>query len=155
MDDEQYRQTRAAIPQSRCLYEKAIQYGYFQCQWHKRIALGERESLHCTRRLAFEVCEEFHALCLKHSGFALGATKMPVHLSFNQAMKVQIGGVRGAIHLSGKSIIEPDRKLALERQDVADELAQLKAHCGGTFESINFSKLMPQISGFSLRKRRK
>ncbi len=155
MDDEQYRQTRAAISQPRCRYEKAIQYGYFQCQWHQRIALGERESLHCTRQSAFEICDEFHSLTLKHSGFALGTARMPVHLSFNQAMKVQIGGLRGVIEQAGKTIVEPEIQPSAQLQDVAEELEQLKARIGGAFENMDFSEIMPHISSFSLRKRRK
>lgn len=155
MNDEQYRQAHAAIGPPRCRYEKAIQYGYFKCHYHQTIALGERESLHCTRQSAFEVCDEFHALTLDQSGFALGTARMPAHLSFKQAMKVQIGGLRGAMHYTGKPVIEPGRHSAVQLQDIADELGQLKAKGNGSFEKLDFSEIMPYISGFSLRKRRK
>ena len=155
MDDEQYRQAREAIEQPRCRYEKAIQYGYFQCQWHQRFALGERESLHCTQPSAFKLCDEFHTLTLSHSGFALGTAKMPMHLSFNQAMKVQIGGLRGVMHQAGKPVIEPEMKSATQLQDVADELEQLKVRVEGEFGNMDFSEITPYISEFSLRKRRK
>lgn len=155
MDDEQYRQAREAIEQPRCRYEKAIQYGYFQCRWHKRIALGEREALHCIRQSAFEICDEFYALTLSHSGFALGTSRVPVHLLFNQTMKVQIGGLRGVVHQAGKPVIEPGRKSAIPLQDVADELESLKLRVEGAFENMDFSQIMPYISEFSLRKRRK
>lgn len=155
MDDEQYRQAREAIEQPRCRYEKAIQYGYFQCQWHKRFALGERESLHCTRQSAFKVCDEFYTLTLSYSGFALGTARMPMHLSFNQAMKVQIGGLRGVMSQAAKPVIEPVRKSATLTQDVADELEQLKKRVDGSFRNMDFSEIMPYISEFNLRKRRK
>ena len=145
MDDEQYRQVREAIDRPHCRYEKAIQYGYFQCQWLQRIALGEREALHCTRQSAFEVCDEFHSLTLKHSGFALGTTRMPVHLSFNQAMKVQIGGLRGVIEQAGKTIVEPEIQPSAQLQDVAEELEQLKARIGGAFGNMDVSEIMPHI----------
>ncbi len=155
MDDEQYRQAREAISQPRCCYEKAIQHGYFGCQWHRRVALGERESLHCTRQVAYTDCDTFHSLTLKQSGFALGSPRMPVHLSFNQAMKVQIGGLRGVIVLAGKPVMEPGRTSMPELHDISDELAQLKERNNGSFESVDFSGIMPQISGFSARRRRK
>ena len=155
MDDEQYRQARSAIEQPRCCYEKAIQHGYFRCQWHQRVTLGERESLHCVRQAAFADCDNFRAMTLKQSGFALGTARMPMHLSFNQAMKVQIGGLQGVIELGGKPLIEPGRQLKATLQDISDELAQLKERLGGSFDNMDFSEIMPQISGFSVRKRRR
>ena len=47
MDDEQYRQTHDAIDLPPCVYEKALQHGYFVCQYAQNIALGEREALRC------------------------------------------------------------------------------------------------------------
>ena len=109
MDDEQYHQARSAIEQPHCCYEKAIQHGYFRCQWQRSVALGERESLHCTRPTAFADCETFYSMTLKQSGFALGTARMPMHLSFNRAMKVQIGGLHGVIGMAGKPVIDPGR----------------------------------------------
>lgn len=155
MDDEQYRQARAAIEKPRCPYEKAIQHGYFRCRWAQSVALGERESLHCSQPVAHADCETFYSMALKQSGFALGTARMPVHLSFNQAMKVQIGGLRGVIELAGKPLIDPGPQRATELQDISAELAQLKARVGDRFEHLDFSEIMPQISGFSARKRRR
>ena len=143
MDDEQYRQTRDAIDAPPCLYEKALQYGYYTCQFSRNITLGEREAVHCQSRTAYANCEHYYALTLEKSGFALGTRQLPAHLTFNNAMKVQIGGMQGAMRLSRK---------ALSTQDIADCLEYLKVMTPN-FEQLDFSEIVPFIQAFSLRKR--
>ncbi|MEE9448214.1 MAG: hypothetical protein V3V09_09655 [Arenicellales bacterium] len=147
MDDEQYRQTRSAIDAPRCVYEKALQYGYFTCQHMHCMQLGERESLHCQRPVAHQDCDAMYRLTAEKSGFALGTAKMPVHLTFNKAMKVQIGGMQGLGTYMAASVAPP-------RTDVADLLRDLKAQVG-SLEAADFSKIVPSIAQFSLRPPRK
>ena len=153
MDDEQYRQTRAALDEPRCLYEKALQYGYFSCRHARKIALGEREAMHCSHGVAHVRCSAFYSLTLRHSGFALGRSKLPAHLTFNKAMKVQIGGLKGAMQLAGVPLSEDHPPRNDAAPDVAACLAQLQSDAG-TFEALNYSLIVPWIQEFSLRKKR-
>ena len=154
MDDEQYRQTRAAIEEPRCLYEKALQYGYFSCRYARKIALGEREAVHCSQPEANARCHEFYTLSLQHSGFALGTSKLPAHLTFNKAMKVQIGGLTGAMQLAGLGVPRMNQAGSCDLPDVSDCLVQLQSD-KGTFDALNYSRIVPCIQEFSLRKRRR
>ena len=154
MDDEQYRQTRAAIEEPRCHYEKALQYGYFSCRHARKIALGEREALHCAHLAAHDRCAAFYVLALENSGFALGASKLPAHLTFNKAMKVQIGGLSGAMQLAGMPVPQGAQASADDLPDVADCLERLYSK-EGSFARISFSEIVPHIQKFSLRKRRR
>jgi hypothetical protein len=133
MIDEQYRQARDAINQPPCLYEKALQYGYYACQHAHNIALGEREAIHCKSKSAYSNCHEFYTL-------------------FNKAMQVQIGGLQGAMQLSGESIGDGGKSRATALMDVAECFAKLKS-ATPNFEALDFSVIVPHIQKFSLRKR--
>lgn len=150
MDDEQYRQAREALAQPRCLYEKAIQYGYFGCHQAQRMALGEREGVHCGSAPAFKLCESYYSQCLSKSGFALGDAKLALHLTFNKAMKVQIGGMQGAIRLSGVTEQTDNPGKAKTLYDITDCLAGLEDHNSG-FELLDYSLIVPFIQQFTLR----
>jgi hypothetical protein len=152
VNDEQYRLARAAINQPPCLYEKALQYGYFGCQHAHNIALGEREAIHCGSKSAYSNCHEFYALSLRKSGFALGAASLPAHLTFNKAMQVQIGGLQGAMQLSGEPIADEGKAGAAALMDVAACFAKLKI-ATPSLEALDFSIIVPHIQRFSLRKR--
>jgi hypothetical protein len=152
MNDEQYRQARSAINQPPCLYEKALQYGYFGCQHAQIIALGEREAIHCRSKSTYSNCHEFYALSLRTSGFALGAASLPAHLTFNKAMQVQIGGLQGVMQLSGESIGDEGKGRATALMDVAECFAKLKS-ATPNFEALDISVIVPHIQKFSLRKR--
>jgi len=150
MDDEQYRQARDAIDQPPCVYGKALQYGYFACQHARTIALGEREAVHCGHARAYAPCHEFHALTLRKSGFALGAARLPAHLTFNKAMQVQIGGLQGVLQLLVPASKEDAKSKALP--DVATCFERLKA-ISSNFSDLDFSVIIPHVQQFSLRKR--
>lgn len=150
MDDEQYRQTRLAMSQPACLYEKALQYGYYRCQHAHNFALGEREAIQCLNGQGHAYCHEYYVLSLRKSGFALGAASLPTHLTFNNAMKVQIGGLQGAMQLAGMSALNKPPVLL---EDVADCFNKLKRSTE-KFSRLDFSRVVPYIQKFSLRKHR-
>ena len=152
MDDEQYRQTRDAIDSPPCLYGKAVQYGYFSCQHARNITLGERESQHCQSAAGYVNCKEYFQLTLIKSGFALGATQLPAHLTFNKAMQVQIGGLQGAMKLSGVPESKGPTENTAPVADIADCFTTLKA-LTPDFKLLQFSRVIPFIQKFSLRKR--
>ncbi len=152
MDDEQYRQTRDAINSPPCLYGKAVQYGYFSCQYACNITLGEREARHCESAEGHANCKEYFQLTLMKSGFALGKTQLPAHLTFNKAMQVQIGGLQGAMTLSGASDSKDPAKNTALVVDIADCFSVLKATTPD-FTQLDFSRIVPFIQKFSLRKR--
>lgn len=153
MDDEQYRQTRDAIDLPPCLYGKALQYGYFVCRHARNITLGEREAVHCQNRPGYANCRDYYALSLEKSGFALGTTQLPAHLTFNKAMRVQIGGLQGAMQLANDAMHEKNRNSPPLPNDIADCFARLKI-VAPDFKALNFSVIVPYIQKFSLRKRR-
>ncbi len=152
MDDEQYRQTRNAIDLPPCVYEKALQYGYFVCRYAQNIALGEREALHCQSKSGFANCREYFDLSLEKSGFALGAQQLPTHLTFNKAMQVQIGGVQGLMQFLDVSNPATSSNKAQAVADIADSFIQLKVKTPN-FRHLNFSLIVSYIQKYSLRKR--
>lgn len=152
MDDEQYRQTRDAIDSPPCLYGKAVQYGYFSCQHARNITLGEREALHCQSAAGYVNCKEYFQLSLIKSGFALGATQLSAHLTFNKAMQVQIGGLQGAMKLTGAPEPKERLKNSASGADIANCFSTLKMTTPD-FRQLNFSRIVPFIQKFSLRKR--
>ena len=111
--------------------------------------LGEREAVHCGHARACILCHEYYALSLRKSGFALGTSRLPAHLTFNKAMQVQIGGLQGAMHLAAVSG-DPEAKASA---DIAGCFERLKSHTPD-FENLDFSVIVPYIQKFSLRKRR-
>ena len=152
MDDELYRQTRETFAQPRCLYEKAIQYGYFTCRHANKLSLGEREGIHCAEAVAYQRCEQFYNLTLSKSGFALGASRLAVHLTFNKAMKVQIGGMQGAARLCQGLPADPE-SLPDSPPDIASCLAELRQRVA-EFSQLDYSEIIPCIQQFSLRRER-
>lgn len=154
MDDELYRQTRDALGQPRCLYEKAIQYGYFSCRHAQKLSLGEREGIQCRSTSAFVNCDCYYKLTLSKSGFALGESRRSVHLTFNKAMKVQIGGMQGAMKLYPSQDMDSPVSAADSPPDIADCLEKIKPGQGG-FDTLSFSRIIPSIQQFSLRREKR
>ena len=154
MDDEQYRQARDSLAEPLCVYGKALQAGHFNCQHAKSIQLGEREAMHCSAPQAYGRCETYYSLCTRHSGFALGRTELPQHLSFNQAMKVQIGGLKGAVNMLNIPQTGAPFKEPIEAHSISDLLSKLARLYDG-FEALDFSQIVPQISAFTFRKSRR
>ena len=153
MDEEHYRAARDSVSQPRCVYELALQHGQFVCPNKRVMQLGEREALYCTDTSARADCQCFYALCLSHSGFALGDAQLPMHLSFNKTVKVQMGGLQGVAALLALGEDLPAHNVTQGLLDVTGLLSQLKQHAGA-FEAIDFSQIMPFINHFNLRKGR-
>lgn len=139
MDDEQFRSAKAALDAPICAYEKALQHGYFSCQYAKATQIGERQALSCQHVPAHGRCQQFIASTFAVSGFAMGRRAMPVHLPFAQTMKVQVGGLLGLAAL-----------LDNDARDVANLLVVAETQAA----EIDFSALMPAVSAFELPRRR-
>ena len=94
MDEDAYRQARAALQPVPCVFEKALATACAACSLSVRRALAERESIGCTSAPARDDCARFAALTRERSAFALRRAPGTV-LAHAATLRLQCGGLGG------------------------------------------------------------
>ncbi len=144
MDDEQYRRAKDALDRPVCVFEIGLQLDYFSCEHSTAIQMGERQALCCNHSNSHKRCRTFIGLALQNSGFAIGRSQSPAHLPFKQAVQVQIGSIKGLQALFDLCNYTSVNQILIQSEGKNTSLSE-----------INFSKIVPSISSFSLPARRR
>ncbi|QIK38814.1 hypothetical protein GWK36_13435 [Caldichromatium japonicum] len=95
MDSEAWRETYAALNERPCPFEQAILSGSAGCTQAQHLCIGERQGVQCASDQARVPCLDLLKSLKEQSRFALKALDPQEALPHNQALRVQIGGLRG------------------------------------------------------------
>ncbi len=147
MDQDAYRTTYHQINDRFCLFEKCLFAGYAGCAQADRFNLAEREGIHCKSDSAQARCGEFLDLLRQHSRFILKTSDTCEALSHAQALRLQVGGIRGVAqvmtdHAPQSVTTENIHALLNEATERYNALDQLP-----------FSEIMQQVAAFKGRRR--
>ncbi|TVO75489.1 hypothetical protein [Sedimenticola selenatireducens] len=146
MDQDAYRKTYQQMNERFCLFEKCLFAGHAGCSQSERFNLAEREGIHCKSDSAQAQCAELLNLLHQHSRFILKFSDEHDILSHTQALRLQVGGIRGL-----DKIIE-------NREEATHFVADIHSLLGKAIDSytnlteLPFSELIQQIAAFKGRK---
>jgi hypothetical protein len=147
MDQDAFRRTYRELNERVCVYEKSILSRKCNCSMAKKLCIAEREGVHCTTDEAQQQCEEFLEALRHHARFALKSNDERAVLPHGQAMRLQVGGLRG-LYL----VLHKDQQIPENIDDVHGLLSQANA----AFENLDnlpYQRLIQQVAAYKGRQR--
>ncbi len=145
MDQDAYRKTYRQINERACLFEKCLFAGHAGCSQSERFNLAEREGIHCKSDEAQSQCAELLGLLRHHSRFALKSSDQSGVLSHAQALRIQVGGIRGL-----DLVMEKRREPALFVPDIYS-LIRRACESHEKLSALPFNAIIQQIAAFKGR----
>jgi hypothetical protein len=142
MDNEIFRDTYRAINERFCAYEKGILTNQCRCSQAERFCIAEREGVHCRSDQAQIQCLELLDLLRQQARFTLKASDRRSTLPHAQAMRIQIGGLRG-IHRA----LDPSVPVPPLITDVFGLLNIAKSRFG-TLDNLPFQEVIKEIAAY-------
>lgn len=146
MDQDAYRKTYHQMNERFCLFEKCLFAGHAACAQSDRFNLAEREGIHCRSDSAQAQCGEFLDLLRHHSRFTLKSNDEKDILSHAQALRLQVGGIRGL-----DLVVEEREEALLYVEDIHDLLNRARQ----LFEQLDrlpFNEIIKQVAAFKGRR---
>jgi hypothetical protein len=147
MDQDAFRRTYREINDRFCAYEKSLLSRKCTCSKAKKLYIAEREGVHCTADEAQEQCLDFLDRLRHHARFALKSNDIKAVLPHGQAMRLQVGGLRGlylALHDSD------------EIPEVIDDVFGLINQARDIFEALDklpYQTLIQQVAAYKGKRR--
>jgi hypothetical protein len=148
MDQEMFRQAYQALNELGCPYEKTILTRNGDCRHAHHFCIAEREGIRCGAIASQTRCLAFLDWVRQNARFALRATDQRPSLPHGQAMRIQVGGLRG-LHAT----LEPNQPVPTRIPDI-DQVLDAASHRFGDLVGIPFQPILQQIAGFQGRQRR-
>jgi hypothetical protein len=148
MDQEAFRQTYEQINERVCAFEKGILAGHCGCSLATRVAIAEREGVHCRTDAAQRQCFDLLDLLRHGARFTLKLGQATWVLPHNKAMRLQVGGVRGIY-----AVLHPEQELPPYIDDIHGLLREARL-VFGELEELPFGEIIKQVAAFKGRQRR-
>jgi len=147
MDQDAFRRTYRDVNERHCAYEKSILTNECQCTLAERFCIAEREGVRCGTDDAQAQCLEVLALLREAARFALRASAEDRVLPHGQAMKIQVGGLRGI-----RAALDPDATRSAPIADVHGLLCQARETFGG-LAALPYSEIMREVAAYQVKRR--
>ena len=143
MEHDTFRDARRGLNPHPCPFEKAILAHCCTCALAVRLSISERETVACESAPARETCARLRAELRQNSLFAL---KVPpgTPLPHAKEMKAMCGGLSGL-----QQEVAPADEVADVHALVAAAVAKF-----GSLEALPYSRIMPAVAAFEVRRRR-
>ena len=145
MDQDAFRQTYREVNEVFCAFEKSVLTNQCGCHHAQRFCIAEREGVHCKSQTGQARCLRWLDLLREQARFALRTDEERRLLPHGKAIRLQVGGMRGLLQLLGHAedgVID----------DVDALLAMAEARYG-TLEGVLFTRIMPAVAAYQVRKR--
>jgi hypothetical protein len=149
MDQDAFRQTYREVNERFCAYEKAVLTNKCGCSQSEKFCIAEREGVHCNSDGGQQRCLDFLAILREQARFALRNVQQQQssRLPHGKAIRVQVGGMRGLY-----SILHSETEIPECIPDI-DGLLETAEQRFGDLETLPFSDIMPEISGYEVKRR--
>ncbi|AKH21819.1 hypothetical protein [Sedimenticola thiotaurini] len=148
MDQDAYRKTFEQINERACLFEKCLFAGHAGCSQSEKFNLAEREGIHCKQDKAQAQCGELLKLLRHHSRFVLKASQESGVLSHAQALRIQVGGLRGLEQVMEQQTQQDSRFIP----DIYSLINRAKKEYGA-LDNLPFNLIIQQVAAFKGRRR--
>lgn len=129
-----------------CPFEQAILSGQAGCRLAQRLCIGERDGLRCAHDVPQLRCLAFLDLARTQARFTLKAADREAALTHAQALRVQIGGLRGLA-----AMLAQDAPGADQIEDIDALLALADARCGD-LAGLPWPLIVQEIAAFRGRR---
>ena len=149
MEEREYHSTYRNVNPLECPFERGLLRQCLTCSQVRRIYIAEREGIGCAHEGAHKVCEGLYDAMLENGRFALKINNPDAPLPHGKRIKVECGGLLGL-----QTLVHPERE-GSERVDDVYAVVQKAVADHGSLEGIPYQRLMPAISHFQARPRRK
>ena len=146
MDQDAYRKTYNEINERACIFEKSIFSGMCKCSQAERFYLAEREGVHCKSDSANQLCSDLITTWREQSRFALKSNQQGEILSHANALRIQIGGIRGLY-----TLLHHQAPLPPTIEDI-QELVNQAIETYKTIEKIPLQPIIQQIAAYKRRR---
>jgi hypothetical protein len=147
MDQDAFRRTYHELNERFCVYEKSVLSRKCNCAKAKKLCIAEREGVHCTADEAQQQCQEFLEQLRQRARFALKSNDNRAVLPHGQAMRLQVGGLRGLY-----AALYEDQPIPENIEDVFGLISQAKEAFDG-LDKLPYQKLIQQVAAYQGRQR--
>ena len=148
MDEDAYRQTYEEVNANCCVFEKGILTTQAGCCYCQKMLIAEREAANCTDPSRQKTCKQFLQVMKEQARFSLKLRDTQQVLGHANAIKVQIGSLRG-LHQT----LNPEQPVPVPIPEIAGLIDEAIRHYG-SLADLPFSDIVPCISAYEGRKRR-
>jgi hypothetical protein len=145
VEENEFRSTYAALNQTRCVFEKAINARQCSCSQAERFMLAGREGVACHSKSHSQRCTAVLSQIRDNARFALKLMEVGDVLPHNKELRVQVGGLRGLRDLVNEA--ESGQPLVA---DIHRTLQQALAKYGD-IDDFPYQQLMQSITAFEGR----
>ena len=149
MEEREYHSTYHDVNPLECPFERGVLRQCVTCSQAKRIFIAEREGVGCRHEGAHKVCEKLYDAMHHNARFALKVGNPDAPLPHGKRIKVECGGLLGL-----QGLVHPDREEAVRVEDAYAVIQEALAEFG-TLEQIPYQRLMPAISHYQSRPKRR
>lgn len=145
MDNDAFRKTYHEINERFCPFEKTILASQCTCSRAARFLMAEREGVNCKSDISQQQCLDFLDLLRRQSRFILKSSDARSALPHAQAMRLQVGGLRGLC-----CIIDPDSPVPEKIENVTGIVEAAVSRFGG-LDRLPFQEIIKQIAAYKGR----
>lgn len=149
MDEDAYRQTYEEVNANYCVFEKGILTTQAGCRLCQKMLIAEREAANCTDTQAQQTCKQYLEVLKEQARFPLRLRDTSLMLGHAKAIKLQIGSLRGLYQA-----LNPDQPIPVPIPEIAGLINEAIERYGA-LENLPFSEIVPCISAYEGRKRRR
>lgn len=149
MDESEYKEVYQSVNKLRCVFEKAILTGRYNCEKVIRINIAEREAAGCDDPDARQQCHKLLELLRKNAIFSLKITHIQSPLPHAKEMKIQCGGLNGLQHTLANSL-----SASINTANI-HSLIQVAIKNFLTLDELPFQEIVKSITAYEGRKKRK
>ncbi len=146
MDQDAYHKTYHSMNERFCLFEKGILTSQCSCSRSARFYLAERIGVHCDSDEGQHRCSDLLELLRHHARFTLKNHSRGA-LPHGQAMRIQIGGLRG-VH----AVLNNEEAPPLCIEDIYLLLKQA-VETYKSLDQLPFQEVIKQVAAYKGRRR--
>jgi len=95
MDESEYKEVYHSVNALRCVFEKAVLTGRYNCEKVIRINIAEREAVGCTDPGAQKQCLKLLNLFRENASFSIKMIHVSSKLPHAKEIRIQCGGLNG------------------------------------------------------------
>ncbi len=148
MDQEAFLKTYEQLNERVCAFEKGVLSGHCGCALADKVAIAEREGVHCRTDAAQRQCIELLDILRHRARFTLKLGNERGVLPHNKAMRLQVGGLRGI-----RTALHPEPGALPYVADISTLLLEALERYG-SFDELPFGEIIKQIAAYKGRQRR-
>ncbi|OUD14059.1 hypothetical protein [Thioflexithrix psekupsensis] len=145
MDEEQFRQTQAALIERSCPFVKGILTQRCHCRQAKKLFIAERETVYCQNLMAQQQCEMFFSQLNEKARFALKIIEVNQPMPHAKKMKLVCGGL-----FALQELLSPELESVKIVLDIHELISKTLRHYGDLAQ-LPWPELVRAIGEYQVR----